>query len=709
MSKVAVTPERFRHGWKDRPREVARVVSSLPHPVFGLAGPDCMGTEHRDIFFWEQGELPLLKKILGAHRQTIGDCYDGDAMILGEVTKPIKDIKIGDRVFDGQGKLTEVISIRQKTSYNPLLTIKCMGALPTKVTSDHQILAITPRLSHHEAVLATFRSSDTTRKRLNRIAETCEPVWIRANDLREGDWLLLPVDIQKTEIDFPINCESRSDLMWFFGYFLANGHASGGSVEFCVPSKRPEIGDRLVKIAQEAGLSPKIDNTETSNNAFRVRIHNKTLVGWFRQQFYQDKVKNFPLWMYGEMDAITGLYDGDGHWLQPNERVLTSTSLSVIHGIEATLVSAGHRPTVSEFHRSQDSGAYANAKPCYQIRYMLIEPAKKYSHFWHGYHARRITSITHEEGPHVVYDIGVKSEHHSFIANGTVGHNCVSHGWGRGAQDVVYMQVARNLPKEEDGEERGGGKIEPSHLSHKEWKAWKEKYRVKLLIGASRFGDVDDPTLEIATEPIYAGSRVEIGGGRIRGDGSIGGWAAKYVQQYGLLQRKAYGEYDLKTYSGQKAKQWGAPGRGVPDELEPIAKLYPVRTVSLVVTDDEAAAALYNMYPIPVCSGQGFTMSRDKYGFCDPRGSWAHCMVARGICLAKRAGNFVLAVVIQQSWGESPTGPNKVELKSGRTVELPQGCFLIEMDVFARMLRGRDSFAISDAEGFVPRMPNFTL
>lgn len=297
----------------------------------------------------------------------------------------------------------------------------------------------------------------------------------------------------------------------------------------------------------------------------------------------------------------------------------------------------------------------------------------------------------------------------------TIG-DCVSHGWGRGCQDVVYMQAAGRLKAYE---ETTSADV-PEYMTtagtfpNKKRKTVGDDgppvLKLENIRGLSQlYMAVNDIRAEIATEPIYGGSRVEIGGGRIRGDGSVGGWAAKWVNQYGLLQRIVYDEHDLRKYSGSKAKQWGAPRSGVPDELEPTAKMYPVRTVSLVVTDDEAQAALYNMYPIPVCSGQGFTTKRDQYGFCDPRGSWAHCMVARGICLAKRAGKWILAVVIQQSWGESPSGPNKVELKDGRIVELPQGCFLIEFDVFVRMLRGRDSFAVSDVEGFVPRMPNFTL
>ena len=36
---------------------------------------------------------------------------------------------------------------------------------------------------------------------------------------------------------------------------------------------------------------------------------------------------------------------------------------------------------------------------------------------------------------------------------------------------------------------------------------------------------------DIAEEVTYGGSRIEIGGGRLSGDGSVGAWAAKFVEQ----------------------------------------------------------------------------------------------------------------------------------------------------------------------------------
>jgi len=63
----------------------------------------------------------------------------------------------------------------------------------------------------------------------------------------------------------------------------------------------------------------------------------------------------------------------------------------------------------------------------------------------------------------------------------------------------------------------------------------------------------------ISSESVYGLSRVEVGGGRISGDGSTGAWAAKAVQDYGVLPRAVIGDIDLRRFSPQRARQWGRP------------------------------------------------------------------------------------------------------------------------------------------------------
>jgi len=193
---------------------------------------------------------------------------------------------------------------------------------------------------------------------------------------------------------------------------------------------------------------------------------------------------------------------------------------------------------------------------------------------------------------------------------------------------------------------------------------------------------------------IYGGSRVEIGGGKIRGDGSVGAWAARFVSKYGVIARGKYGKYDLQSYDEARCREYGS--RGVPDDLEPVAKQHPVQSVSNVRSWDECKAAIRNGYPVAVCSNQGFTMHRDADGFCRASGTWAHCMAIVGVRGGSRPGAFLL-----NSWGPNAhTGPR------GPGDPSPAG-FWAEAPVVDRMLKQGDSWAFSHAVGFPARKLNW--
>src|SRR3989442_416352 len=50
-------------------------------------------------------------------------------------------------------------------------------------------------------------------------------------------------------------------------------------------------------------------------------------------------------------------------------------------------------------------------------------------------------------------------------------------------------------------------------------------------------GNEPEQYKSISSESVYGLSRVEVGGGRLDGDGSSGAWAAKAVQDWGVLPR----------------------------------------------------------------------------------------------------------------------------------------------------------------------------
>jgi hypothetical protein len=212
----------------------------------------------------------------------------------------------------------------------------------------------------------------------------------------------------------------------------------------------------------------------------------------------------------------------------------------------------------------------------------------------------------------------------------------------------------------------------------------------------------------IVEEVVYAGSRIEVGGGRIRptrldphGDGSVGAWAAQFVTKWGVVPRGIHGQYDLTRYDPTRCRQWGHHnGSGVPDDLEAVARQFPVQDAALVRTWAEAKRALTQGYGIAICSNQGFTRQRDANGVCRASGEWAHCMALDGFHTDANGREFGH---IENSWGASyhvgPTGwgdPNKAG-------------FWAESSVINRMLSQGDSWAFSGATGFPARKIDWNI
>jgi hypothetical protein len=199
---------------------------------------------------------------------------------------------------------------------------------------------------------------------------------------------------------------------------------------------------------------------------------------------------------------------------------------------------------------------------------------------------------------------------------------------------------------------------------------------VEIAVGKE--AEVFTPT---SHEAVYGMARVDVGGQRgSYEDGAVGAWAARAVTLIGTVAQDVVG-----PYSDRLAKEWGA--KGVPDAVRQQAAQHRVKTSSLVRTYAELEDALANGYPVTVCSDQGFTLQRDRQGFCRPEGTWSHCMLICGV-RTDRPGALIL-----QSWGMNvPSGP--------LDLDQPSNSFWADRQVVERMLSLRDSWALSRFAGY---------
>jgi hypothetical protein len=190
---------------------------------------------------------------------------------------------------------------------------------------------------------------------------------------------------------------------------------------------------------------------------------------------------------------------------------------------------------------------------------------------------------------------------------------------------------------------------------------------------------------ETDTEFIYATSR-EVAGILGRQDGSYGAAAVKAMNTIGMVSRELLGSDG--PYSGQRAKDWGYSG--APASIKSEAAPFKLGAAALVSTWDELVAALQNGYPVTICTGQGFNLTRDADGFCRAQGSWGHCMFLAGVRFD------VPGACIVQSWGpDCPTGPT--------ALGQPSFSFWAEQPVIERILGQGDSWALSKSPAFQKR------
>ena len=342
-----------------------------------------------------------------SERQTTGDCLDGNSIVMSKYCKLIKDVKVGDSIYDSRGNLTRVISTQVKLSNNPLITIKTLGGVPLKVTSDHRVL-IGRKDENCDGAIAT---KVITKK------------WVTAQEIKKGDYLITPVNLSTEKK--PINKFMVDGFEWFLGYFLGDGWCDNKQLEITFAKHQEDLFNKCSSYLSQFGFNVrKCDYKGKKTTAFRLRCWCPELASFLRNMCYHDKKKMFPNWAIGSTDIINGLVDSDG-MNKHGKQIFDSSSTSLAYGVYYSYLKMGYKPTINYFYRSKN-GAYKDTQS-YRVQ-CVFEKKKNYSFIKNNELYVQVSKTEIKEGPHEVYDIGVEYKEHAFIANGCIVHNCVSHG-----------------------------------------------------------------------------------------------------------------------------------------------------------------------------------------------------------------------------------------------------------------------------------------
>lgn len=190
---------------------------------------------------------------------------------------------------------------------------------------------------------------------------------------------------------------------------------------------------------------------------------------------------------------------------------------------------------------------------------------------------------------------------------------------------------------------------------------------------------------EVYAPFIYGVSRVIIGGGRLKGDGSVGAWAAEGSTRVGIIPSDFPG---LLPYSGKIAREWGKSGP--PKELVAAAAKFRIKTTSLARSAEQMRDGICNGYGGTCASDFGSTDIRARDGRMVARRNtrWMHQMCVDGYDGSGTQRYFH----ILNSWGPD-AHPAPID-------DSPPGGFWITWEDMEYICRQGDSFIFSSFDGF---------
>lgn len=601
----------------ERGRE--KLLSESKHPYFGSAAQAIAGSGKGKVALAFKSLLRFDIRSFN-ERQVTGDCKNGSASVRmadGSI-KQIKDIKIGEYVISGYGHKRLVTNVFKKPYNKKMVKVFVDGySFPTIATPDHLYLTyknqdainneqaewkpigeltkddflILPKcVDENEIITHKFDMSDFCDE-IECIYDT--NVYSRQNRIVSPPKGMIKLKGGRNPVKRFVVLDDR--LAWVLGLYAAEGGVDGVNGNERITFNLGHTEGHYAQLIKEHildifGVDTEIYQVPSKPTVLYARIHSKIIANFFK---YLIKGNTYTKSLSKEfftssksvrLSLLHGWIDGDGH--ENKDRLsATTVSKSLIEDMFSIANSCGLRATIGirpeyesddVFHKESYNLSIGVSSgidiiPNIRIKNKIYTKHKLLTSLGQAAKVKSVELCEPEEA--YVYCIEVDVDH-SFISEGYICHNCVSHAT-RNAVDITRAcQIMAGSP---------------------------ESFMVRS-----------------ATEGIYG----------FRGHGGQGMTCERAVRfvttDGGILLRKKYDKHDLSNYNGRLGAAWGRSG--VPKDLIILAKQNQVQTASNIKSVEEARDAIYNGYGVFFCSGLGFSSTRDNNGIAKRSGSWAHAM-----------------------------------------------------------------------------------
>lgn len=467
--------------------------------------------------------VPTIKKdveriITGGHVIASTACFLKGTMVqTNNGLKPIEEVNSGDIVLTHNCNW-EMVNYPTNRQFNGNIhTIQTQGsAFPVQCTDNHKFFVITKNDCknytkyetndlYYKEILPT--TTKMNRQRLKKGLSKFEPQWIEAKDIKEGDYLLTPIETKIVNIEYldfthlqnteyskyatrlqqlnSYKIPVTKELLEIIGLFIAEGNFRNveghEGITFTFHKEETELINKVVNYFEALGVNSCI-NPRKNSKAIAVTINSKIIYNIFVELFggvknaFTKRVPKFVRYLPPDlqMHLLKGYILGDGH-IKPKKRPsgrrsrnITTTTVS--RELTQDLVLLFHRnyinPNLYISKEKTDKNGVHHAESYYlEINGKIVEKLEPFitgqidryvidynylteMHIpviYQGnyYMKQKVKKNTFEYMETTVHCLNVKKDH-SFVANGVVVHNCLGGEFPQLVLDLIEVEQTGN-------------------------------------------------------------------------------------------------------------------------------------------------------------------------------------------------------------------------------------------------------------------------
>lgn len=428
-----------------------------------------------------QFERTLIIVDEGAYVHYVEGCFIAGAKVRtdnGE--KQIEDIEVGDKVLTHKGRYRRVYHKMKRPYKGKVFSIKYWGDSDSalRVTEEHPLFVCKRQVKEYRNLSFT-------------------PEWLRADQVKVGDYLAYPIIRKETEKEIienetiktmPLNAEKPfiynyqpsvslqipfgvgqsvtqrslelsldADFYRLVGYYLAEGHVDNDhyiTFTFNIAEKDllEDVKGLVFKYFGKEVLEGKVRNSGQT-----LTLCSTLAARFFRREFGStNRTKHIPAWMLespkshmGEL--IRGLWRGDGSYdSKANVFRYSSVTRPLAYGFRDALLKLGIAGSINSFKRlspKQVMYTVIISRTSNELFGKIVDKSakngrKEGSPFYldENYIYLPIKSVEVEEQNTTVYNFSVE-EDESYVAEGVVSHNCTAPVYSTDSLHAAVVEI----------------------------------------------------------------------------------------------------------------------------------------------------------------------------------------------------------------------------------------------------------------------------